>query len=61
MPEFLKMDGKESGPEDVLAGLEMIAYFLEHWVFVHHSRGIPEARQRFQNRFLGKVESSKVA
>ncbi|MCC7305461.1 MAG: DNA repair protein RecO [Alphaproteobacteria bacterium] len=49
LPEFLK--GREGGEEDVLIGLKLTAYFLEHWVFAHHTTGLPEARTRLQERF----------
>jgi len=42
---------------DILTGLEMTGYFLEHWVFIHSSKGFPEPRLRFQGRYaklLGK-------
>ncbi|MFK7839215.1 MAG: DNA repair protein RecO [Bdellovibrionales bacterium] len=32
-------------------GLKMTGYFLEHWVFNHHSRGVPDARLLFAERF----------
>lgn len=38
--------------EDVLTGLMLTGYFLEHWAFTHHSRGVPEERLRFQERFV---------
>jgi DNA repair protein RecO (recombination protein O) len=44
-------EGEIGGPEDVLNGLKLTAHFLEHWVFAHHTKGIPEARLRFQLRF----------
>lgn len=43
------------GEEDVLAGLQVTGYFLEHRVFAHHSRGIPTERLRFQERFAKTV------
>jgi DNA repair protein RecO (recombination protein O) len=50
LPEFLKPHGEEAGQEDILTGLKLTAYFLEHWVFAHHTAGMPEARERFQDR-----------
>lgn len=57
LPDFLK--GRESADADmdILNGLKLTAHFLEHWVFTHHSHGIPEARLRFQARFAKHVES----
>lgn len=57
LPEFLKPQGKDKGDEDILTGLALTAYFLEHWVYVHHSSGLPEARVRFQDRFIKKLET----
>lgn len=51
LPSFLKPNGGTSDGEDVLEGLQMTGFFLEHWVFAHHNRGIPEARQRLHLRF----------
>lgn len=31
-------------------GLMLSGYFLEHWAFAHHTRGLPEARTRLQAR-----------
>lgn len=55
LPGFLKPSGG-IGPQDVLTGLEMSGYFLEHWVFNHHSRGVPDARLLFQQRFAKTIE-----
>lgn len=51
LPEFLKPCGKQSGEEDIITGLNLTHYFFEHWVFVHHNRGLPEARHRLDLRF----------
>ncbi|MFP4464585.1 MAG: DNA repair protein RecO [Alphaproteobacteria bacterium] len=51
LPEFLKPDGARSMKEDVITGLNLTRYFLEHWVFAHHNRGLPEARHRLDLRF----------
>ena len=52
LPAFLTPDGGNMGENDVRQALEMTGYFLEHWAFAHHSRGIPEARLRFAERFV---------
>jgi DNA repair protein RecO (recombination protein O) len=45
-------DGEGEGfDEDVFTGLKLTGYFLEHWVFAHHTKGVPEARVRFQDRY----------
>lgn len=55
LPHFLRpMDirGEEAGePADILTGLKMTGYFLEHWVFNHHTKGVPEERMRLQERY----------
>lgn len=51
LPEFLKPAGGQSEESDVITGLNLTRYFLENWVFVHHNRGIPEARARLDLRF----------
>jgi DNA repair protein RecO (recombination protein O) len=51
LPAFLR-PGRAVGDEsDILTGLRLTGYFLEHWVFTHHTKGVPEARLRFQERF----------
>jgi DNA repair protein RecO (recombination protein O) len=61
LPAFLKPQrgGAEAG--EVLKGLRLTAYFLEHWVFTHHSRGIPDERLRFEERFARYVERPEGA
>jgi len=56
LPDFLNhsVDGGGSN-EDILKGLELTGYFFQHWVFAHHTRGIPEDRLRFQERFAKTV------
>lgn len=49
LPEFLKPERLGDGQDDIVKGLKLTGYFLEHWVFAHHSVGIPEARQRLQS------------
>lgn len=51
LPGFLKPNGGEGGSEEIGDGLRMTGYFLEHWVFTHHTKGVPEARVRLQGRF----------
>ena len=63
LPEFLKPHGENVGDEDILTGLKLTAYFLEHWVYTHHTTGMPEARERFQARLEKSltVDSSRAA
>lgn len=51
LPDFLTPRGGEGGDDEVVKGLRMTGHFLEHWVFAHHSRGVPEARLRFEARY----------
>ncbi len=51
LPNFLKPGGGDTGLVDIITGLQMTRFFLEHWVFVHHNRGLPEARERLGLRF----------
>ena len=51
LPEFLKPGGKQGEEDDIITGLNLTRYFLEHWVFAHHNRGLPEARHRLDLRF----------
>lgn len=57
LPEFLKPNGgiPEDDAADFLLGLELTGYFLEHWAFTHHTKGVPQARVRFLNRMSTKV------
>ena len=44
LPHFL---GGHAAPENnIVLGLKLTGYFLEHWVYAHHSKGVPEARMR---------------
>lgn len=58
LPDFLKPAGGVGTEEEVIKGLRMGGHFLEHWVFAHHTRGVPEARLRFQERFERVFNSS---
>lgn len=55
LPEFLKAEpSRDLTEDDINNGLKMTGYFLEHWVFAHHSHGIPEPRLRFGTLFAKK-------
>ncbi len=62
LPDFLKKNKQGSNllgtSEDLLTGLRLTGYFLEHWVFAQHSKGIPEVRLRFQTQFAKKIETT---
>ncbi len=58
MPNFLRPNSAREEVdlhEDVALGLKMTGYFLEHWVFNHHTKGVPETRLLFQSRFENMV------
>jgi len=51
-PEAAREDDVEvGGAEDIATGLKMTGYFLEHWAFTHHTKGVPEARVMFEERY----------
>ncbi len=61
LPEFLKPGGIRDGqPDDVLKGLKMTGHFLENWVFTHHTKGVPEARLRFESLFAKTIDHKLV-
>ncbi|MCB9989267.1 MAG: DNA repair protein RecO [Rhodospirillales bacterium] len=51
LPAFLKPEKGAATDEEILKGLKMTGYFLEHWAFTHHTQGVPEKRLQFQERF----------
>lgn len=51
LPLFLRAAGGGGDDEDIFTGLKMTGYFLEHWAFNHHTKGVPESRLLFQDRF----------
>ncbi|MEZ5813710.1 MAG: DNA repair protein RecO [Alphaproteobacteria bacterium] len=55
LPGFLTRGGGMVEEGDVLDGLAMTGYFLEHWVFTHHSKGVPDARLIFAQRFAKTI------
>lgn len=61
LPGFLKTNSKSDDEDDILTGLQLTRFFLEHWVFAQHNRGLPEARHRLGLRFaevFAKTKSS---
>ena len=60
LPDYLKPQGGGGDEADILKGLQMTGYFLAHWVFVHHTKGVPESRLRFQDRFAKTVEQQEL-
>lgn len=59
LPSFLKPEKGGVTPDEVLKGIVLTGYFLEHWVFTHHSKGVPEERLRFQERFTKSCEKTE--
>ncbi len=57
LPLFLRPAPSGGEKEDILTGLTLTGYFLEHWAFNHHTQGVPEARLRFQDRFEKTLET----
>lgn len=66
LPEFLtphptsplgRGEGQAGDADDILKGLKLTGYFLEHWAFAHHTRGVPEKRIQFQARFEKSLSS----
>ncbi len=59
LPNFLRPDNVRDGAvgdkEDIVRGLKMTGYFLEHWAFIHHAKGVPEARLMFEERYYNKI------
>lgn len=59
LPNFLRpenaRDGEAGSAEDIAIGLKMTAHFLEHWAFTHHTKGLPEARVMFEERYYRKT------
>lgn len=54
LPDFLRPEKMREGRkerEDILLGLEMTGRFLEHWAFAHHTKGVPEPRILFTERY----------
>ena len=62
LPEFLKPGGiRDAEPAEVLLGLKMTLHFLNHWVFAHHSKGVPEARLRFESLFAKTIGDGAIS
>lgn len=63
LPHFLRppsMRGEDAGnDEDILSGLKMTGHFLEHWVFNHHTKGVPPSRILLQERFAMQLEKER--
>lgn len=55
LPNFLRPEAMQEGDVgrggDILTGLKMTGYFLEHWAFTHHTNGVPEPRILLEDKF----------
>ena len=60
LPGFLRPEKEEVTLESVYEGLQMTGHFMEHWVFNHHTKGVPPARLQFQDRFGRSLAASTV-
>lgn len=60
LPCFLRPIRSGGDAADVADGLKMTGHFLEHWVFAQHSKGIPEERRHFVERYI-RFSSQAVA
>lgn len=59
LPSFLKPNGGPLDAEEIAKGLRMTGHFLEHWVFAHHTKGVSDARLRFETRYAKYVADLK--
>ncbi|HOO81355.1 MAG TPA: DNA repair protein RecO [Alphaproteobacteria bacterium] len=57
---FLKPGGGEMNEKEVMKGLEMTGHFLDTYVFTHHSRGVPDARLIFAQRFAKTLDMQSI-
>ena len=60
LPAFLRPGRGAGGAEDVLDGLKLTGYFLEHRIFAQLTSGIPVERLRFMERFARKFDAMAV-
>ncbi len=51
LPAFLSPQKGNADETEILKGLRLCGYFLRHWVYVHHSKGIPPERARFEESY----------
>ena len=59
LPSFLKPNGGPLDADEIYKGIKMTGHFMEHWVFAHHSKGVPDARLRFESRYAKYVADSR--
>ena len=56
LPAFLTPRGGDIDDIAIDQALQLTGFFFEHWAFTHHSRGIPDARLRFAERFAKTIK-----
>jgi len=59
LPNFLKASNSFAGVDEIVLGIQLTRFFLEHWVFAHHNRGLPEARHRLGLRFAEVFDKTR--
>lgn len=59
LPSFLKPNGGPLDSEEIAKGIKMTGHFMEHWVFAHHTKGVPDPRLRFETRYAKHVADSR--
>jgi DNA repair protein RecO (recombination protein O) len=59
LPSFLKPNGGPLDSEEIAKGIKMTGHFMEHWVFAHHTKGVPDPRLRFEARYAKHVADSR--
>lgn len=57
LPAFLKPNSGPADDEEISKGLKMTGYFLENWVFADHTKGVPEPRRVFEQRYGRSLEA----
>jgi DNA repair protein RecO (recombination protein O) len=61
LPNFLRpetaRDAEAGSENDILLGLKMTSHFLKNWVFAHHTKGVPDPRVMFEERYLRQYSS----
>ena len=61
LPKFLTRRAGDTEDKEILSGLKMTGYFLEHWVFNHHTKGVPDPRLLFEERFAKTIENKEMS
>ena len=54
LPPFLLVEGGGGDVDEVIDGLRLVGYFLEHHVFAQRHASMPAARKRLAERLMGE-------